>query len=674
MDSVPNHTKCNIFGGVLWGINLVFTICILTTSLAACGSSSSQGSSGENPSETGAFTCKLFWPTHVPQSEGSQLRLKAVDCSAAGISTIRFSFYDENDKALTEDNWDCNQHSGTITGIATGENRKLICTAEDADNQILYRAIVTGITIEKDKIKDGGEIEMETYSSNLVRPELAAPADGAVVNGSPIILSWNRVAGTATYELSVSSQNDFSTIIFNGEVAAESYAYHDAVSAGTYYWRVRALDEEMNFSDWSESRSFRILQADTSPNAPAGVHVSQGDAFLSLSWDNVAGAEYYNIYWATTSQVSASQHDGIIENIVATSYLHTGLINGVTYFYVITAENIHGQSPVSVVVNGTPAETMLPLLEEENSFSQSGQTEYHEVTASAGQDLFVKLSYDSRQSYYLYVKFGSPPQNRNDFDTSSTTGNDELAVIQNTQSGTYYIMVYAFSHSANYSGDYNLTVSNSLPSLSLETLQSSSFSHSGQKHYYQIACHSGQDLFVKLELDSRQSYYLYLSYGTPPTRDDFDASSTTGEDELAVIHNTQAGIYYAMVYVFSHSANYSGEYTVSARSNFEELRVGFPIDSSFNSSQQKKFYQIDTAAGQNLYITLRYDSRQSYYLYAAYETPPTRNDYDFSSTNGDQELITIQNSQAGMYYIMVYVFSHSENYSGDYVITGSNSF
>jgi hypothetical protein len=201
-----------------------------------------------------------------------------------------------------------------------------------------------------------------------------------------------------------------------------------------------------------------------------------------------------------------------------------------------------------------------------------------------------------------------------------------------------------------------------------------SFSQIGQAHYYEVAVDSGENLFVKLEYDYRQNYYLFVKFGSTPTRNDFDASSTTGDDQLVFIEGTQAGVYYIMVYASSHFPDYSGEYTLAVRSNLDAMSFNTPIDQSFSNFGQKDYYRIEAVPGQNLFVKLEYDYRQNYYLYASYGKPPTRNDFEFSSTTGEDELISVENAQAGIYYIMVYASAHFVDYPGDYTIIATNNF
>ncbi|OFZ67910.1 MAG: hypothetical protein A2V79_02310 [Betaproteobacteria bacterium RBG_16_56_24] len=81
------------------------------------------------------------------------------------------------------------------------------------------------------------------------------------------------------------------------------------------------------------------------PATPNGVNVvisSITTNELTISWNGVANATSYNIYWST--MLGASKNSTKISAIASTSYAHAGLTSGVTYYYVVTAVNSYGES------------------------------------------------------------------------------------------------------------------------------------------------------------------------------------------------------------------------------------------------------------------------------------------------------------------------------------------
>jgi fibronectin type 3 domain-containing protein len=90
------------------------------------------------------------------------------------------------------------------------------------------------------------------------------------------------------------------------------------------------------------------------PAAPGNLAVQAGNTELTLTWDASATASSYNVYWGTSSGVSAS--NGIKIADVTSPYTHTGLSNGTTYYYVVTAENGVGEGTESAEASGVPSD------------------------------------------------------------------------------------------------------------------------------------------------------------------------------------------------------------------------------------------------------------------------------------------------------------------------------
>ncbi|MBI3813386.1 MAG: fibronectin type III domain-containing protein [Nitrospinae bacterium] len=90
----------------------------------------------------------------------------------------------------------------------------------------------------------------------------------------------------------------------------------------------------------------------SAPSAPTGVTATATSGQVSISWTSVSGATSYNIYWSTTTGVTKTTGTKITGG--TSPYTHTGLTNGTTYYYVVTAVNSYGESSESSQVSGTP--------------------------------------------------------------------------------------------------------------------------------------------------------------------------------------------------------------------------------------------------------------------------------------------------------------------------------
>lgn len=89
----------------------------------------------------------------------------------------------------------------------------------------------------------------------------------------------------------------------------------------------------------------------SAPASPSGLSAIAGNASVTLSWAASSGATNYTVKRATTS---GGPYTTVAANVTATSYTNTGLTNGTTYYYVVSASNTAGTSADSVQVSAVP--------------------------------------------------------------------------------------------------------------------------------------------------------------------------------------------------------------------------------------------------------------------------------------------------------------------------------
>jgi hypothetical protein len=130
------------------------------------------------------------------------------------------------------------------------------------------------------------------------------------------------------------------------------------------------------------------------PAAPTGVVATPGDGQVTLSWTASSGATSYNAYYGTSANVSKAI--GTKAAGVTSGGAVTGLTNGITYYFVVTAVNASGESAES-----TPAAAATPAGPAVHTFDGTwvvcrndggpGTTDYREIFTIAGAGASIDL-------------------------------------------------------------------------------------------------------------------------------------------------------------------------------------------------------------------------------------------------------------------------------------------
>ena len=105
--------------------------------------------------------------------------------------------------------------------------------------------------------------------------------------------------------------------------------------------------------DNAQVNGIEILPASGSspPPTPTGLVATGGSASVALTWTASAGATSYSIYRGTTPGGEGTTPVG---TATTNSFTDSGLTNGTTYYYTITASNSAGTSAHSSEVHATP--------------------------------------------------------------------------------------------------------------------------------------------------------------------------------------------------------------------------------------------------------------------------------------------------------------------------------
>jgi hypothetical protein len=137
---------------------------------------------------------------------------------------------------------------------------------------------------------------VQSFDRPQVGPTLIAPANSAVVTGSPTF-SWNPIDGARKYELVVSQDPNFqATPLEDVTTSNTSYTSLGAsYPADTdLYWQVRAIDYNGLSQPFSSSRTFH--QTWPTPSLVGVTNPPAGDTVPTFSWQPVTGAVSYDVH------------------------------------------------------------------------------------------------------------------------------------------------------------------------------------------------------------------------------------------------------------------------------------------------------------------------------------------------------------------------------------------
>ncbi|PCJ61797.1 MAG: hypothetical protein COA79_05735 [Planctomycetota bacterium] len=204
----------------------------------------------------------------------------------------------------------------------------------------------------------------------------------AVTGDSQITVSWDTVTNATSYNIYFSTSSGVTT--GSSKITGVTSPYiHTGLTNGTaYYYVITAVISSVESALSSEANATPVAVV-VAPSAPASLTAVKGNAQNVLTWSTSSGATSYNLYHATSSGVTT----GSTKLATVTSpYSHTGLTNGTTYYYVVTAVNAAGESAVSSEVNATPfvADITSDLVAhwkfENNGDDSSGSANVHNMT------------------------------------------------------------------------------------------------------------------------------------------------------------------------------------------------------------------------------------------------------------------------------------------------------
>jgi len=194
----------------------------------------------------------------------------------------------------------------------------------------------------------GGSIS--SSSGGQVTTPSAPTALVATAGNQQISLTWTASTGATSYHLkrATSSGGPYTQV---GSATAAGYTDTGLTNGTKYFYVVSALNASGESTNSSPASSTPTAQASAVPAVPAALAATAGNQQISLTWTASSGATSYHVKRATVSGGPYSQVGAPTSN----GFLNTGLANGTTYYYVVSALNATGESANSSPGSATPS-------------------------------------------------------------------------------------------------------------------------------------------------------------------------------------------------------------------------------------------------------------------------------------------------------------------------------
>lgn len=220
-------------------------------------------------------------------------------------------------------------------------------------NETTYYYVVTAVN----RYGESAESSEVSATPSFFTPPLPPESIAAQASNRTINIAWtasqtdlsNKIEATATsYNIywSITSGVSKTNGIMIPNVSSP-YVHTNLINDATYYYIVTGVNQ------YGEGNASQEVSATPNrgniPFPPTGLTATAGNFQSTVNWDAVTGAISYNLYWSTSYNVS-SQNGTKIENVTS-PYIHSGLEEGTTYYYVVTSVNGYGESEDSTVAS-----------------------------------------------------------------------------------------------------------------------------------------------------------------------------------------------------------------------------------------------------------------------------------------------------------------------------------
>jgi fibronectin type 3 domain-containing protein len=170
----------------------------------------------------------------------------------------------------------------------------------------------------------------------------------ATAGNAQVSLIWTASNGATSYHVKRATVTG-GPYMQIGAPSSPSYMDTGLTNGTKYFYVVSALNSAGESANSAEVNATPAAPV-TIPATPTGLAALAGNGQVSLTWNASTGATNYNVGRATVSGGPYAQ----LAAPTSANYTDTGVTNGTTYYYVVSAMNSAGQSANSGQVSATP--------------------------------------------------------------------------------------------------------------------------------------------------------------------------------------------------------------------------------------------------------------------------------------------------------------------------------
>jgi len=189
--------------------------------------------------------------------------------------------------------------------------------------------------------------------ADTTAPSMPTGLTVTAVSSNQINLTWDA----STDNVGVTGYKVYRGVSNIASPTGLSYSDTGLGPSSQYCYAVSAFDAAGNESAQSSVQCATTQASVAAPAAPTGVSATAGNGQATISWSAVSGLTY-NLYMASVTGVTESNYSSLAGGTatigVTSPYVQTGLTNGTTYYFVVTAVNANGESSESSQVSATP--------------------------------------------------------------------------------------------------------------------------------------------------------------------------------------------------------------------------------------------------------------------------------------------------------------------------------